>query len=431
MDSNLRTRIFWLFALLFVYKLGVHIPTPGVDGQALSELFNQKTSGTVFSLLNMFSGGALQQLSIFGLGIGPYISASIIMQLLSVMSPSFERMQKEGESGRRSITQYTRYLAVAIALVQGYVISHNIQGQVSPVSGQPIVAEGGLAFNLLAMLTLTAGSVFVMWLGEQITERGIGNGASLIIFTGIASSLFGSINNLKVSVESDQITLGHLIILGIIMALVIAAIVFVEQGNRKVPIQYARRVVGRKVYGGQDSHLPLKLNSAGVLPPIFANTLIFFPATVISLLPKSWGWTENARTWFAFDSYLFNILLVVGIIFFCFFYTAVSTNPNDLAENLKKFGGYVPGIRPGKQSADYFNTIITRLTFFGALYLSIVCILPTILMSVFKLGIQFGGTSLLILVGVALDTMSQIQSHLVNQNYDGFLKAARLRGRRA
>lgn len=430
MDSNLRTRIFWLFGLLFIYKIGVHIPTPGVDGQALSELFNQKTSGTVFGLLNMFSGGALEQLSIFGLGIGPYISASIIMQLMAVMSPQFERLQKEGESGRRTITQYTRYLTVGIALMQGFFIATNLEGQVSPISQRPIVADGGLGFRLLAMTVLTAGSVFVMWLGEQITERGIGNGASLIIFTGIASSLFSSINKLRVSVESDQLTVGHLVALGVIMVLVVASIVFVEQGNRKVPIQYARRVVGRKVYGGQDSHLPLKLNSAGVIPAIFANTLIFFPATIATFLPKSWGWTQNAQSWFTGDSYLFNILLVVGIVFFCFFYTAVSTNPNDLAENLKKFGGYVPGIRPGKQTADYFNTIITRLTFFGALYLSIVCVLPTILMSVFNLGIQFGGTSLLILVGVALDTMSQLQSHLMNQNYDGFLKTAKLRGRR-
>ena len=428
MEANLRSRILWLFGLILIYKLGVHIPTPGVDGQALSEFFNQKTSGTVFGLLNMFSGGALEHLSIFGLGIAPYISASIIMQLMTVMFPTFERLQKEGQSGQRQITQYTRYLTVAIAIVQGFVISSGLEGQTSPVSGRPLVTDGGLGFRLLTVLILTTGSSFVMWLGEQITERGIGNGSSMIIFVGIASSLFKSISALRLSLENGQLTAGSALILVGVMVAVVAAIVFVEQGVRQVPIQYAKRVVGRKVYGGQDSHLPLKLNSAGVIPPIFANTLLFFPATILSFLSAEWA--ARAAQTFTPSGYLFNILYVAGIVFFCFFYTAVSTNPNDLADNLRKFGGYVPGVRPGKHTSEFFNSIITRLTFSGAIYLSVICILPTILISVFQVNIQFGGTTLLILVGVALDTMSQLQAHLVSQNYEGFLNQARLRGRR-
>lgn len=429
MDSNLRNRIFWLFGLILIYKIGVHIPTPGVDGQALSEFFNQKTSGTVFGLLNMFSGGALEHLSIFGLGIAPYISASIIMQLATIMFPSVERMQKEGESGRRQISQYTRYFTVGIAIVQSLVLAGGLEGQHSPVSGRALVTDGGIAFRLMTCLMLTTGSVFVMWLGEQITERGVGNGSSIIIFAGIASSLFKSVSTLRLSLENQQLSIGSLILLGLIMVAVIAAIVFIEQGTRQIPIQYAKRVVGRKVYGGQDSHLPLKLNSAGVIPPIFANTLILFPATILSFVGAEWA-TRATQT-FRPDGFLFNVLYVAGIVFFCFFYTAVSTNPNDLADNLRKFGGYVPGVRPGKHTADFFNTIITRLTFSGAIYLSLICVLPTIVIALFNVSIQFGGTSLLILVGVALDTMSQLQAHLVSQNYEGFLKQARLRGRRA
>ena len=429
MDSSLRSRIFWLLGLLLIYKFGVHIPTPGVDGQALSEFFQAKTSGTVFGLLNLFSGGALERLSIFGLGIAPYISASIIMQLGTIMFPTIERLQKEGEQGQRQITQYTRYLAVGIAIVQGFVIASGLEGQPSPVSGRPIVADGGLTFRLFTVTILTAGAVFVMWLGEQITEKGIGNGASLLIFTGIASSLGHGISSLKLSVENEQMTIGALVILLVMMVFVVGAIVFIEQGQRRIPIQYAKRVVGKKVYGGQDTHLPLKINSAGVIPPIFANTLILFPATILSFISAEWA--SRATGLFTPDGFLFNILYVAGIVFFCFFYTAVSTNPTDLAENLRKFGGYVPGIRPGKHTADFFNTIITRLTFSGAIYLSAVCILPTIFISFFKVPVSFGGTSLLILVGVALDTMSQIQAHLMTQNYDGFLKSARLRGRRA
>lgn len=429
MDSNLRTRLLWLFGLVMIYKFGVHIPTPGINGQALSEYFNEKTSGTVFGLLNLFSGGALEQLSVFGLGIAPYISASIIFQLATIMFPSVERLQKEGESGRRQIVQYTRYLTIGIALVQGFFISTNIEGQVSPVTQMPIVLTAGIGFRLLTLLVLTAGAVFVMWLGEQITERGIGNGASIIIFVGIASSIAKGAQSLKLSFDNEQISPGALFALFLVMVAVVAAIVFVEQGQRRVPIQYAKRIVGKKVYGGQDSHLPLRLNSAGVIPPIFANTLLLFPATILSMV--SVELSQKAMAIFSPNSMLFNLVFVAGIVFFCFFYTAVSTNPNDLAENLRKFGGYVPGIRPGKGTSDFFNTIITRLTFSGAIYLSVVCVLPTILVGLFGVNVGFGGTSLLILVGVALDTMSQVQAQLVSQNYEGFLKTAKLRGRRA
>jgi preprotein translocase subunit SecY len=429
MDSNLRNRILWLLGLLFVYKLGTHIPTPGIDGQALSEFFQERASGTVFGLLNMFSGGALEQLSLLGLGIAPFISASIIMQLATVMSPKIERLQKEGQSGRRQITQITRYLTVGIALVQGFFITSGILNLTSPVTGIPVVPEGGMAFRLMATILLTSGAVFTMWLGEQITERGIGNGSSLIIFVGIASSLFGGVSSLRMSLENETISYGQGLFLLIIMVAVISFIVFFEQGQRRVPIQYARRMVGRKVYGGQDTHLPLKINAAGVIPAIFASTLILFPSTVLAFFGPEWA--AKGQEWFTPSGFAYNIVFVVGIVFFCFFYTAVSTNPNDLAENLKKFGGYVPGIRPGKHTSDYFNAIITRLTFSGSIYLSLVCVLPTILISTFNVNFYFGGTTLLILVGVSLDTMSQLQSHLINQNYDSFLKEARLRGRRA
>jgi preprotein translocase subunit SecY len=417
----------WLFGLVLVYKFGVHIPTPGVDGTALTAYFEKNAQGTVFGLMNLFSGGALAQLSIFGLGIAPYISASIIMQLATIMFPSIERLQKEGESGRRQITQYTRYGTVLIALVQSLVISRSLAGQM--VEGRPIITEAGLMFTLLTMIVLTAGSVFVMWLGEQITERGVGNGSSIIIFAGIASSLVRGVNSLKIAVQNETMNWGAVVVLGLVMVAVVAAIVFIEQGTRRIPIQYAKRIVGRKVYGGQDSHMPLKINSAGVIPPIFASTLLAFPATIFSFIGGSFA--EQFSGFLSGHGYGYNVLYVAGIVFFCFFYTAVSTNPNDIAENLRKFGGYVPGIRPGKHTSEYFNTIISRLTFSGALYLSAVCILPTIIMGTFKVPIPFGGTSLLILVGVALDTMSQIQAHLLTQNYDGFLKTARLRGRRA
>jgi preprotein translocase subunit SecY len=437
MDSNLRTRLLWLFGLVLVFKIGVHIPTPGVNSQALTELFNAKNSKTLFGLMNLFSGGALEQLSILGLGISPYISASIIMQLATIMFPSVEQLQKEGEHGRRQITQYTRYLTVGIALIQAFVISTQLQGQFSPQSHQPIFSDLGLGARLLTTLLLATGAVFTMWIGEQITERGIGNGSSILIFVGIASSFLSGVNKLYLSFQNDQVSIGAVILLALVMVAVVAFIVFMEQGYRKVPIQYTRRVVGRNVYGGQESHLPLRINGAGVIPPIFANTLLLFPATAISMLPvvvvellAKWGIKFDANS-FTPSGMLFQISYVTLIVFFCFFYTAITTNPSDLSENLKKSGGYIPGIRPGKATSDFLDSIITRLTFSGAIYIAAVCVFPTILIQAFKVDFHFGGTTLLILVGVALDTISQIQAHLMQQNYDGFLKQARLRGRRA
>ncbi len=429
MDTNLRTRILWLVGLVLVYKLGVHIPTPGVNSQALSELFNTRNSANILGLLNLFSGGALEQLSILGLGISPYISASIIMQLSTIMFPPIEQLQKEGEHGRRQINQYTRYLTVIIAIVQGFVISSQLHGQVSPASGQPIFSEAGLASTSLMVLLLTTGAIFTMWLGEQITERGIGNGSSIIIFVGIASSFLRGVNSLWVSFKNDQISIGAVIGLAVVMVAVVAFIVFMEQGYRKVPIQYTRRVVGKNVYGGQESHLPLKINGAGVIPAIFASTILFFPATVLSFIPYEWA--RQAAQNFTPSGMLFNILNVAAIVFFCFFYTAITTNPSDLSDNLKKSGGYIPGIRPGKATAEFLDAIVTRLTFSGAIYLAAVCIMPTIMIQAFQVNFYFGGTTLLILVGVALDTISQVQAHLLSQNYDGFLKQARMRGRKA
>jgi preprotein translocase subunit SecY len=430
MDSNLRTRLMWLFGLVLVFKFGVHIPTPGINGSALSEYFTAAGQGTIFGLMNMFNGGALQQMSLFGLGIAPYISASIIMQLGTIMFPTIERMQKEGESGRRQITQYTRYLTVGIAIVQAFIIATMLEGQKSPQTQREIVEHAGLAFRLLTVLVLTTGTVFVMWLGEQITEKGIGNGSSIIIFVGIASSITSGASHIQSSLKSTSgINGGMLALLILAMVAIVATIVFIEQGQRRIPIQYAKRIVGKKVYGGQDSHLPLRLNSANVIPPIFASTLLVFPATIAGIFGQDA--VAKVSSYLSMNSMLYQILFVAGIVFFCFFYTAVSVNPNDLAENLRKFGGYVPGIRPGKGTSDFFSEIITRLTFSGAIYLSIVCVLPVIIDSFFKLGLNFGGTSLIILVGVALDTMSQIQAQLLSQNYEGFLKSARLRGRRA
>ena len=430
MDSNLKDRIFWLLGLILIFKIGVHVPTPGVNSQALSELFDTKNSANILGLLNLFSGGALAHLSVLGLGISPYISASIIMQLAGIMFPTIEEMQKEGEHGRRKITQWTRYLTVGIAVVQAFVISSQLHGQFSPQSHQPIFPpDAGMGTTLLMVLLLTVGATFTMWLGEQITERGIGNGSSIIIFVGIASSFLSGVNRLWISYKNDTVSIGAIIVLVVIMVAVIAFIVYMEQGYRKVPIQYTRRIVGKNVYGGQESNLPLKINAAGVMPPIFANTLLFFPATALSFFP--YDWAKKAAANFTPSGMLFNILYVVGTIFFCFFYTAITTNPNDLSDNLKKSGGYIPGIRPGKATSEYLDTIITRLTFSGAIYISAVCVLPSIMIQAFKVNFYFGGTSLLILVGVALDTISQIQAHMMSQNYDGFLKQARLRGRRA
>ncbi|MCI5127356.1 MAG: preprotein translocase subunit SecY, partial [Candidatus Electrothrix sp. AUS3] len=404
----------------------VQIPTPGINGDALTAFFEQY-SGTLFGMFNMFSGGALENFSVFALGIMPYISASIIIQLLTVVIPQLEELKKEGEAGQRKITQYTRYGTVGLALIQGFFIASGLEAMTGP-SGVPIVLVGGLQFKLMTVLTLTAGTSFIMWLGEQMTERGIGNGISLIIYAGIIARMPAAIGKSIQMVSSGDIPI---IIVPVMLAMmfgVIAVIVYFETAQRRIPIQYAKRVVGRKVYGGQASHLPLKINISGVIPPIFASSIMMFPATIGTFIQIDW--VQKASASLSPGTVYYYFLYVVMIVFFCFFYTAVTFNPDDVAENLKKNGGFIPGIRPGKRSAEFIDKVLTRITVVGAIYLAVVCVLPTILVSNFNVPFYFGGTALLIVVGVAIDTISKIESHLVMRNYEGFMKAGNIKGRR-
>jgi len=424
---ELRRRILFTFMMLAVYRVGVAIPTPGIDSAALKRFFEEAASN-FFGLVNLFSGGALERFSIFALGIMPYISASIILQLLTVVVPYLERLSKEGEMGRRKITQYTRYGTIILSIVQGLFISIGLE-QIQSPTGASVVLSPGWGFRLMCVITLTAGTAFLMWLGEQITERGIGNGISLLIFAGIVSAMPSAITTTFQFVREGEMSIFTLIALMAFMVVVVAVIIFMERGQRRIPVQYAKRVVGRKMYGGQTSHLPLKINTAGVIPPIFASSILIFPGTIASFFPDS-PWAVTAANMMSPDSIVYNLLYIALIIFFCYFYTAVSFNPVDVADNMKKFGGYIPGIRPGKKTAEYIDRILTRITLGGALYLSIVCILPTILISRFNVTFFFGGTSLLIVVGVALDTVSQMETHLLTRNYEGFMRRGRIRGRR-
>lgn len=422
---ELRKRILFTVLLIGVYRIGVFVPTPGINSDALLRLMSQ---GTVFELFNMFSGGALEQFSVFALGIMPYISASIILQLLTVSIPTLHKLSKEGDYGRKKITQYTRYGTVVLSIIQGFGISYGLQQQQMLLPG-----VGGFGFYLTTVLTLAAGTAFIMWLGEQISERGIGNGISLIIFSGIASRIPEGLRSAWATKEQFWGLVGFLLLIAFIF-LIVATIIFFERSHRKIPIQYAKRVVGRKLYGGQSSHLPLKLNMAGVIPPIFASSLIFFPAT----MAQFWKSERVQGIAAALSSGWFHDTLYVAlIVFFCYFYTAVTFNPVDVSENLKKHGGYVPGIRPGKSTADYIDRILSRLTLGGALYISAVCVVPQLLSQQFGINATlasiFGGTSLLILVGVAMDTVAQIESHLLTRSYEGFLggRAGKFKGRRA
>ena len=418
---ELKKRIFFTLCMLAVYRLGCHIPTPGVDGTALSAYFSSK-QGTLFGLIDMFSGGALSTMSVMALGIMPYISASIILELLSVVVPYLEKLKKEGEQGRKKIVQYTRYGTVVLSAIQGFGIAIGLERMTSP-GGAMIVPMGGWGFRLLAVITLTAGTAFLMWLGEQITERGIGNGISLIIFAGIVARFFPSVLQTFQLVRIDQISIFLLIIIVALMIAVVTFIVFVERGQRRIPVQYAKRVVGRKMYGGQSTHLPLKINTSGVIPPIFASSIIMFPATIASFIDVSnIPWLEYIVGSLNRGGVIYNLIYVVFIIFFCFFYTAVHFNPVDVADNMKRYGGFIPGIRPGKNSAEYIDRVLTRITFSGAIYVSAVCVLPQIFITKFGVPFYFGGTSLLIVVGVAMDTASQIESHMLTRHYEGFLK---------
>ncbi len=423
---ELKKRVLFTLGILIVYRIGAHIPTPGINSAALAELFAQ-ARGTILGFFDMFSGGALSRLTIFALGIMPYISASIIIQLMTMVSPYLARLKKEGEAGQKKITQYTRYGTVLLCTVQGSGIAIGLEAMKSPV-GTAIVPHPGWSFRLMAIITLTAGTTFLMWLGEQITERGIGNGISLIIFSGIVAGTPAAILQSLDLMGTGELPVLLMLFLVVLMVVVIGAIVFTEGGQRRIPIQYAKRVVGRKMYGGQSTHLPLKVNTSGVIPPIFASSIIMFPATIAQFVDHPWMQTVSAMLTPGTAGY--SVIFVGAIFFFCYFYTAVIFNPVDVADNMKKHGGYVPGIRPGTKTSEYIDQILSRLTFYGGVYLSLVCILPDYLIKYFNIPFYFGGTSLLIVVGVSLDTMQQIESHLVMRSYDGFVKKGRLKSRR-
>ena len=421
---ELQRRILFTFGMLAVYRLGAHIATPGIDPAVIKGFFEQM-SGSVFGLFNLFSGGALEQLSIFALGIMPYISASIIFQLLTIVIPALEQLQKEGEAGRRKITQWTRYATVVIALFQSTLLAIALE---SGQFGDGAVAHPGWPFRLMVAITLTTGTAFIMWLGEQITERGIGNGISLIIFAGIIVRLPSALGTLFEQVRTDQFTLlGALLLIAFVVAFT-GFVVVCERAQRRIPIQHARRVVGRKVMQGGMSYFPLRLNTAGVIPPIFASSILMFPLT-ISQFVESPTIANFFDDYLHFGSFLYNAIYIALIVFFAFFYTAIVINPTDVADNIKRSGAYIPGIRPGKRTAEYIDRILGRLTLLGAIYVSAVCVMPVLLSNQAGVPFYFGGTALLIVVGVALDTIGQIEAHLVSRQYEGFVKGTRLRGR--
>jgi preprotein translocase subunit SecY len=411
---------------LGVYRIGVYIPTPGIDNVALLAYF-EHAKGSLFGLMDMFAGGAFSNFSIFALGIMPYISSSIILQLLTIAVPHLERLSKEGESGRRKITQYTRYGTVLLSMIQGFGIAFGLQQMAGP-SGAPIVLNPGIGFVLMTMITLTSGTAFIMWLGEVITEKGIGNGISLIIFAGIVCRIPAAIGNTFRLATAGELGVLVILLITVLMIAVVGAIVFVEGGQRRIPVQYAKRVVGRKMYGGQTTHLPLKVNTSGVIPPIFASSVIMFPATIANFAPQTW--MKDIAAYLVPGRLAYEVLYVAFIFFFCFFYTAVTFKPDDVAENMKKYGGYVPGIRPGKKTAEYIENVLEKLTFSGAIYVSIICVLPSVLIAQLNVPFYFGGTALLIVVGVAMATASQIESQLLPRHYEGFMKKGHIARRR-
>jgi preprotein translocase subunit SecY len=403
------------------------VPTPGINAQALGQFFSG-AQDTLFGLYDMFVGGAFKKMTIFGLGIMPYISASIILQLLGSVIPYFQKLQKEGEEGRRKITQYTRYGTVAISALQAYGISVFLES-ITTDSGMSIVINPGIGFKLLTMLTLCSGTIFIMWLGEQITERGIGNGISLIIFVGIVARLPGGlINEIKHVLAGTKRPAPELL-LAVFLILSVAAVVFITQGRRRIPVQYAKRVVGRKMYGGQSTHIPLNINSAGVIPIIFASSIMMAPRTVTTFFPNS-AIMQTVGEWFAPSSILYICIFALLIIFFAYFYTAIVINPVDMADNMRKYGGFIPGVRPGKKTAEYIDRVMTRITLPGAMFFALIAVMPLILMRTTNVSFYFGGTSLIIVVGVALDTLQQIESHLLMRHYDGFLKRGKMKQRR-
>ena len=419
---ELRNRVLFTITMLAVYRIGAHIPTPGINNEELQKFLLER-GGALLGFLDIFSGGALSRLTVFALGIMPYISASIILQLLTVVIPHLSKLAKEGERGRKKIIQYTRYGTILIAVIQAFGIAIGLEG----MNQGAFVLHKGWAFRLMTMITLVAGTAFLMWLGEQITERGVGNGISLIIFAGIVARLPSAVVQTFDLYQVGQLSFALLAVLVVVMVAVVGAIVFLETGRRKIPVQYAKRVIGRRVFGGQSTHIPLKINTAGVIPPIFASSIIAFPATIAGFIQIPW--VQSIGGQLAPGSLVYTLMYVSMIIFFCFFYTAVVLNPVDMADNMKKYGGFIPGIRPGQRTSDYIYKVLTRITFAGALYLAMVCVIPELL--IYKLGVPFyfGGTSLLIVVGVGLDTAQQIESHMLMRNYEGFLAKGRLKGR--
>jgi preprotein translocase subunit SecY len=420
---ELRKRILFTLIVLGVYRLGVHIPTPGVDSAALQQLF-QNMKGTIFGWFNLFSGGALERFSIFALGVMPYISSSIIFQLLTVVWPYLHELQKEGEQGRKKITQYTRYGTVFLSLIQGYGIANGLQH-----TNPPVVTDPGFAFIAMTTITLSTGTLFLMWLGEQISERGIGNGISLLIYAGIAAGIPSAMGNTFSLYRSGELSFFKILLVLVVIVATFFCIIFVERGARRIPIQYAKRIVGRKVYGGQNTNLPLKVNTSGVIPPIFASSLLGFPATLGIFLASAT--VQQFTNLLQPGNLMYDVFFVSLIVFFCYFYTAVTFKTEDVAENLKKYGGFIPGIRPGPATAQYIDYVLSRITLGGAVYISAICVLPTFFTQTMKVPFYFGGTSVLILVGVALDTVAQIETFLLTRNYEGFMKHTRLKGRAA
>jgi len=423
---ELKRRLFYLFLGLAIYRFAIHIPAPGVNSEAFLEFFRQQAGGTLFGFLDIFSGGALRRFSVCALGVMPYISASIIMQLLTVVFPSIKEYYKEGPEGRRKIAYYTRYLTVLICLIQGFGIAVGLERMTTP-SGVPIVAEPGLLFRVVTAITLTAGTLFLVWLGEQMTEHGIGNGISMIIFAGIVAGIFPAMGRTLKYIQTGEFSLFTLLLILLLLFGILAFTCFMELAQRRIPVHYARRQVGRQVIGGQTSYLPLKVNTSGVIPPIFASSVLMFPATIASFVPLAF--LQEVNRFLSPSSWFYNLIFAGLIIFFSYFYTAVIFNPKEVADNLKKWGGFIPGIRPGRQTEEFLERVLTRITAVGALYLAFICVLPNFLVFNLNIPFYFGGTSLLIVVGVALDLIGQIEAHLLTRQYEAFIKQTKLKTR--
>ena len=424
---ELRNRLVFTLGMLIVYRIGAHVPTPGIDPKALAAFFAQQ-QGTLLGMFNMFSGGALSRLTVFALGIMPYISASIILQLMTAVFPKLEAIKKEGELGRRKINQYTRYGTVLLSIFQGFGIAYGLESM--QAGGMNVVVEPGMAFRLMTVLTLTSGTAFIMWVGEQITARGIGNGISLIIYAGIVANLPIALAHTLQLARTGDLQPMFVILLLVIAVAVTAFIIFMERAQRRITVQYAKRQVsGRRMVGGESTHLPLKVNTAGVIPPIFASSIILFPVTIANFAP--WDTLKTVASYLSPGHILYMVVYALAIVFFCFFYTAIVFNPEETADNLRKYGGFVPGIRPGYRTAEYLDTILTRLTLVGSIYVAAVCLLPEILIANYNVPFYFGGTSMLIVVGVTMDTAAQIQSFLISRQYEGLMKKAKIRGRRS